>query len=218
MKRIIYLLLIIVFITGCTKWDNSSYISIINQVLSYNTKLNNNTGKGFKYYLPKQVLLYDTNENNSVLMYKNKKMYMYVDVVSYYNKSNNEFMENSESYYSKKINYNDKFGYLEINKYKSGYFVEMMYNYGKIETFVKEEDINDIVYNMTIILSSISYNDTVISSLVGKSTYNYKEEVYNIFTPIEVEDNYLIFEEDIYDDYEGEIVDEDKLIIDDETE
>lgn len=218
MRRIIYLLLIIVFITGCTKWDNSSYISIINQVLSYNTKLNNNTGKGFKYYLPKQVLLYDTNENNSVLMYKNKKMYMYVDVVSYYNKSNNEFTENSESYYSKKINYNDKFGYLEINKYKSGYFVEMMYNYGKIETFVKEEDINDIVYNMTIILSSISYNDTVISSLVGKSTYNYKEEVYNIFTPIEVEDNYLIFEEDIYDDYEGEIVDEDKLIIDDETE
>ena len=215
MKKIIYLLLIIVCITGCTKWDNSSYISIINQVLSYNTKLNNNTGKGFKYYLPKQVILYDTNDNNSVFLYKNTKMYMYVDVVSYYNKSNNEFMEKKESYYSKKLDYNDKFGYLEINKYKSGYFVEMMYHYGKIETFVKEEDINDMVYNMTIILSSISYNDTVISSLVGKSTFNYKEEVYNIFTPIEVEDNYLIFEEDIYDDYEGEIVDEDKLIIDD---
>lgn len=215
MKKIIYLLLIIVCITGCTKWDNSSYISIINQVLSYNTKLNNNTGKGFKYYLPKQVILYSTNDNNSVFMYKNTKMYMYVDVVSYYNKSNNEFIENKDSYYSKKINYNDNFGYLEINKYKSGYFVEMMYNYGKIETYVKEEDINDMVYNMTIILSSIDYNDTVISSLVGKSTFNYKEEVYNIFTPIEVEDNYLIFEEDIYDDYEGEIVDEDKLIIDD---
>lgn len=218
MKKIIYLLLIIVLITGCSKLDNSSYMTIINQVLSHNTKLNNNTGKGFKYYLPKQVSLYDTNDNNSVFMYKNTKMYMYVDVVSYYNKSNNEFMENSESYYSKKIDYNGKFGYLEINKYKSGYFVEMMYNYGKIETFVKEEDINDMVYNMTIILSSISYNDTVISSLVGKSTYNYKEEVYNIFTPIEVEDNYLIFEEDIYDDYEGEIIDEDKLIIDEETE
>jgi len=215
MKKIIYLLLIIVCITGCTKWDNSSYISIVNQVLSYNTKLNNNTGRGFKYYLPKQVILYDTNDNNSVFMYKNTKMYMYVDVVSYYNKSNNEFMENKESLYSRKIDYDGKFGYLEINKYKSGYFVEMMYNYGKIETFVKEEDINDMVYNMTIILSSISYNDTVISSLVGKSTFNYKEEVYNIFTPIEVEDNYLIFEEDIYDDYEGEIVDEDKLIIDD---
>ena len=215
MKKIIYLLLIIVCITGCTKWDNSSYISIVNQVLSYNTKLNNNTGRGFKYYLPKQVILYDTNDNNSVFMYKNTKMYMYVDVVSYYNKSNNEFMENNDSFYSRKIDYDGKFGYLEINKYKSGYFVEMMYNYGKIETFVKEEDIYDMVYNMTIILSSISYNDTVISSLVGKSTFNYKEEVYNIFTPIEVEDNYLIFEEDIYDDYEGEIVDEDKLIIDD---
>lgn len=218
MKKIIYLLLIIVMITGCSKLDTSSYITIVNQVLGYNTKLNNNTGKGYKYYLPKQVSLYDTNDNNSVLMYNNTKMYLYVDVVSYYNKSNNQFSENKESYYSKKIDYNGHFGYLEINKYKSGYFVEMMYNYGKIETFVKLEDINDMVYNMTIILSSINYNDTVISSLVGSNAYNYKEEVYNIFTPIEVEDNYLIFEEDIYDDYEGEIVDEDKLIIDDEAE
>lgn len=218
MKKIIFLFLIIVCITGCTKLNDSSYINIINQVLESNIKLSNKNGKGYNYYLPKQVSLYDNNDNNTILMYKNKKIYLYVDVISFYNKTKNEFQENNESYYSKKINYKDKFGYIEINKYKSGYFVEMMYNYSKVETYVNKEDLNDVIYNVSVILSSIKYKESVISSLVGDSNYNYKEEIYNIFKPIELEDNHLKFEEGIYDDYEGEIVDEDKLIIENETE
>lgn len=218
MKRKIFLLLIIILLAGCSKFDESSYKVIIDQVLSSNLKLHNESGQGYNYYLPKHVSLYKVNDTNSILLYNNYKFYMYVDTISYYNKVASEFNEDKQSYYSQKIDYNGTFGYLQISKYKSGYFVEMMYNYGKIEALVNSNDLNDAIYNMITILSSISYNDTIVSSLVGSTSYNYKEEIYNIFKPIDVTDNYLIFEEDIYDDYDGEIIDEDKLIIEDKTE
>lgn len=218
MKKLIYLLLVTITLTGCkiNKINMSNYDEIINQVLTINVDLHNQTDEGYNYYLPKGISLYDSNDTNKILKYKNTRMYLYVDVISYYNKVKNEFTTNSISYYSKKIEYNDKFGYLEINKYQTGYFVEIMYNYAKIEVFVNEKDLLDTIYDSITILSSIEYKENIISSLIGNNSYNYKEEVYNIFKPIDTTDNYLDWEEDIYEDYDGEIKDEDSIILDDE--
>lgn len=218
MKKLIYLLLVTIALTGCkiNKINMSTYNEIINQVLAINIDLHNQTDEGYNYYLPKGISLYDSNDTNKILNYKNTRMYLYVDIISYYNKIENEFIKNNESYYSNSITYNDKFGYIEINKYQNGYFVEIMYNYAKIEVFVSEKDLLDTVYDSITILSSVEYKENIISSLIGKASYNYKEEIYNIFKPIDTTDNYLEWEEDIYEDYDGEIKDEDSIILDDE--
>lgn len=220
MKKLICLLAATFLLTGCqiSKMDESSYDSIVHQVLTSNIDLHNQTKQGYRYYLPKTVSLYDSNDTNSILSYHNTRMYLYIDTVSYYNKAENEFVKSNDSYYSSEIKYQDHFGYLEINKYQYGYFVEMMYHYAKIETFVREDDLNDAVYNMITILSSIHYYDDVIASLIGDSTFNYKEEVYNIFEPVDTTDNSLNWEEDIYEEYNGEMKDEDSIIIEDGEE
>lgn len=218
MKRIVFLLIVVICLTGCVKVDRSSYINTINQVLDNKTKLHNETRKGYNYYLPKGIKVFDSNDTNDILLYNNSRMYLYVDVVSFYEKVQNEFVKKDNVYYSEEIKNGDNFGYIEITKFNNGYFIEEMYNYAKIECFTSEDKISDTLLNITSILKSISYKESVISSLIGKSNYNYKEEVYNIFKPVVDEDNYLNFEEDIYENYTGEIKDEDSIIIEDGIE
>ena len=44
-----------------------------------------------------------------------------------------------------------------------------MYNYAKIELMVEEKDINQVVTNSIIMLSSINYNDDIIKNMMGES-------------------------------------------------
>ena len=77
----------------------------------------------------------------------------------------------------------NKYGYLEINKYKDLYLVEFMYNYAKIEALVQEEDINDVVLNASYILSTIKFNSKVIKIMLNDNYFINKEERYDLFTP-----------------------------------
>ena len=107
-------------------------------------------------------------------------MYLYVDLVSYYHNIDNTYEENS-AYYSRKIDKNGKSGYLEITKLENEYFIEFMYNYSKIEAYVKENDINKTVTVMAYILNSIKFNDSILNALVGDGSINYNEETFNIY-------------------------------------
>lgn len=205
------------FISGCSKFDESSYDAIINQVLKSNIKLDNTILKGYDYYLPKDISLYEKNDTNSVLNFYGNKVYLYVDLISYYHKTLNKFNENSGSFYSKSINYNDKFGYLEIREVKNGYFVELMYNYAKLEAYLQKGQLNDFIYDGMVILSSIDYKDSVINSLIGDNSLNYSVEVYNIFEPKQDVSDYLDYI-DTYEDYTGDIVDEDRIELNDDNE
>ena len=106
---------------------------------------------------------------------------LYVDIVSYYYKNNlNYELDNkNDSYYYNK--FND--GYIVINKEEDIYYLKIVYNYAKIESYVKKDDLIDIISYSTIILNSISYNDTLIDNIILKGE-NYSNEItYEINKP-----------------------------------
>ena len=208
MKKIILLLALIVVVTGCTieKLDDSSIDNVVSTVLSKNVSLSNTYLKGYKYYLPRGMSLLEKKEYNSVIKSGKYRFYLYVDVVSYYNKTGLEFKE-SDGFYSKSLSYNDKNGYLEITELNDKYFIEMMYNYSKIEAYVKKEDLITSIVRSGQILSSIKYNDSVINTLIGENKLDYKETLCDIFTSKRTEGNFLDFEQD-YGIYKEEEKDE----------
>ena len=118
---------------------------------------------------------------NEILKNQNIKYYMYVDLVSYYNKKKSNYEINPSAFYSKDISYDNKPGFIEINSKNEKYLIEIMYNYAKIEVMVDKDMINETIANSLIILSSIKYNDDIINNLMGKNILNYREETFTIF-------------------------------------
>ena len=98
-------------------------------------------------------------------------------------------------------------------KYK--YFIEAMYNYAKIEVYVREKDINDAISNICYVLSSIKYNRRVLSTVIGDNTLNYKEETFNIFKTKKKTTDFLDYVKE-YDNIDEKDVDEDNVEIDEE--
>ncbi len=185
MKKIVVTLMLVFLVTGCTvvRIDTGSIDNTINVILSKDNNLYNTVGKGYKYYKPRGVTYIDTNEYNEKLYSDGNYYYLYVDINSYYYKKEFDYKENKKAYYSRIININNKLGYLEINKYKGKYLVEFMYNYAKIETLVNKGDINNVVLNLSYILSTIKYNSKIIKIMLNDNNFINKEERYDIFTP-----------------------------------
>ena len=102
MKRLIVLLSIsVLFITGCSvvKIDRSDYEKNIDNLMSRKVRMYNTFYEGYKYYLPKGLTLIDKEDYNAVLKdSKNNRYYLYVDVISYYHKIENDYEVNESSY------------------------------------------------------------------------------------------------------------------------
>jgi hypothetical protein len=206
MKKIILLILLATLITGCVNIENSSYEEIINNAIeNENINLQNQSYNGYNYYLPLGLSIEEYNDNNVV--FKNDKyyLYMYIDLISYFNKVEEYYTKNSESYYSEAILNNDKFGYLEINlRSNKKYLVEIMYNYAKIEVIVDECDIKEVVSYAMSILSSITYNDTIIENMIGEDILNYNEVEFNIFETAKNESNLIEYNDATEDEDEDD--------------
>lgn len=219
MKKIALLMLfVLVFITGCGVINVNSIDNIIDDVLIQKNNLKNISFSGYSYYIPNTLKVVNKNDYNTVLSDEYGNLYyIYVDAIGYFNKSENTYKEDKDSYYSKKIESKDgkKNGYLEINKINGKYFVEAVYNYGKIEVYTKESHINSTVLNICEVLSSLKYNKKVLESLVGDNILNYKEENFNIFTTKKSTSNYLDYIEqyDKSDDNEAVLPDNDQIDI-----
>lgn len=185
MKKLILMLLAVFLFTGCTvvRINTDNIDTIINVVLSKENTLYNTVGKGYKYYRPRGVTYIDTTEYNEKLYSNGYNYYLYVDINSYYYKKEFTYEENDEAYYSKYLEINDKFGYVEINEYKGLYLIEFMYNYAKIEALVEKDDINQTILDATYILSTIKYNSNVIKIMLNEDYFTDKEERYDVFTP-----------------------------------
>lgn len=190
-KLIICILISFLFISGCTKISDTSYDDILNTISIKNNK-QNTYNSTFKFYLPNELSVINYDEYNEILISENYKYYLYVDIISYYEKFTYEYTICEECFYSKKINYDGKYGYVEINlKENNQYLIEIMYNYAKIEVMVDYEDINLVLYNCVTILKDLEYNDMIIEQLVNNKSLNFKEETYDIFNPKSKDSSYL---------------------------
>ncbi|MBR5370183.1 MAG: hypothetical protein IK137_02645 [Bacilli bacterium] len=213
MKRLIVLLSIVtILVTGCSinKLDNNDIGKNIKTIMSENNKLYNVYYEGYKYYLPKGIGFLDKDDYNAILKDRNNnKYYLYVDVISYYHKVENDYEINYNSHYSKKIDYKKKTGYIQIDEVDDKYFIQFVYNYAKMEAYVSKDELVDVVTNMCIILRSISYNDVVLESLIGENKINYKEEDYTLFKADSSKESFLdVVEREETDKYKKDLEDE----------
>ncbi|MBE6147060.1 MAG: hypothetical protein E7168_01850 [Firmicutes bacterium] len=214
MKKLFVIFSLVLFMTGCSvvKINNQSYSDIIDSILTNKTSLKNVSLEGYSYYLPKGVLVKKTQGLNSVLYYNHRKMYLYVDALSYYHKVDGVYEKGTKNYYAQEIDINGKKGYLEITQIYTKYFVEFMYNYSKIEAYTSEEELKKTVTTMAYILNSVEFKDSILSTLIGDNTLNYNEENFNIFKPKREEGSFLDYvEEDQQDSNDDYATDEDQI-------
>ena len=202
MKKFLVVLIAILVLSGCSNIQSKDYDTLISEVASSKYDIVNTYRTGYKYYAPGNMDISNILDYNETLEDSSHKYYFYVDVVSYYNRVIENYEVNPEAYYSKVINYQDKYGYIEINKWKNGkYLLEIMYNYAKIEVIVEESFLKEAVSNAMVILASVKYNNSVLENIVGENVLTSKEIEFNIFETKKSESNFLkVSEEDIYED------------------
>lgn len=207
-KYLIGVIVLLLLVCGCSNINDLSYNDVVSYSLESKAKANTFL-KGYKIYLPKDMNLLNDVDDNNVLYSFGDKYYLYVDLVSYYNKVSNSYKVNDDSnaIYSEILNN----GYVLVTKHNSEYFIEVMYNYAKIE--VISSDIKNAISRSLVVLNSISYNDSVIETLLGNSI-DYNEEKFELLGPSVNTENFLEYEEE-YGTYEddGKAPDEDKIEI-----
>ena len=200
MKKFMLLISILLLTTACTNINKLDYKENINNVIKQNTnnKIYNHYGTGYKYYLPKYMSVKNISNFNETINSNDNTYYLYLDVISYYNKS--KIINNSkcQSLYT----FNNKYdGYLCINDVNNEYFVEIVYNYAKIEVKVDKYYLNETINNSIIILSTIKYDKDLISNLIKENKIKNKEETLDIFgNKTKKQDFIEVIEE--YDNYQ----------------
>lgn len=209
MKKILLLLLVVFLACGCTPVKESSIEEILNTALNSKYKLYNKVNRGYKYYLPRGLKAVKLDEYNVIIKSKNYNYYLYVDLVSYYNKVDLNYQQDTKLYYSELFdNGNDKFGIVDITEINDKeVIIEMSYHYADIAAKVKREDINEAILNMIAVVNSVTYQDDVIKSLLDEDVLSSTEEKIDVFktevndtqTLDTVDDTYTGNEEEDYD-------------------
>ena len=196
--KILICLIAIIFLSGYTNVKELSYDDIIN-TLSIENNNYNTFNKGYKFYTPKGLRVEELWSNSAVIDSENATYYLYIDLISYYNKKDLNYTKKDDAIYSTTINYQNKKGYVEIKLWENNkYLIEIMYNYAKIEVMVDEELINEALINSVNILKSVAYNDTIIENLLKEDRLNYTEEVFDMFEDAEDNSNILDYEDGNY--------------------
>ncbi len=193
MKKVILICIISIVLTGCSSINKENIDTIINNSLNSKVRSTTLNKSGYSYYLPRGLKLVASKDYNDTLTDHKYNYYLFVDVVSFNTKIDFNYIKNNDAFYSNVINYNSKKGYIEINKYKKEqYLIEIMYNYAKIEVIVMESDINKSVAFAISLLTSVTYNNSVISKNLSSNILDFNEEKFDIFE-IVGSDNYLQF-------------------------
>lgn len=207
MKKKVMLVFMLLFLTGCSI-ENINEMSVeecSDAITKSDVNLYNVNKIGYRYYLPRGFTVVNDIEYNETLMSNGNKYYMYIDIVSYYNRTRPNFENNPNAFVSKEINNRNGNGYLLINKKNDKFFIEMMYNYAKIEVLVDEKDMKSAITNISYILASVKYNRNVIQNMLDENTIDFKEKKYKITKPNKEEEvkNILDYAKE-YDKYTEE--------------
>ena len=218
MKRFI-LIAIVLLASGCTNINKNltskddidkNFNTLQATITDSNYEMYNNYRTGYKYYTPKGLYVRGGSEYNEIINSRKYSYHLYVDVISFYNRVISKYEEDNKALYSKQINNKDKFGYVEVNELKNDrYLLEIMYNYAKIEVIVDKSDLEVAFANSMIILSSVKYNNDILTNLVGENVLTSKEIEFNIFETKKTESNFL--EVEANNDYKEENNDPDLI-------
>lgn len=212
MKRYLLVVAILFILTGCTNISNMSYDNIIDRVLEESAHKDNTYMEGYKLYLPSHMTIIGDLKGNDILYSYGDKYYLYVDLISYYNKKQNKYNIITDNYkYSKIINNNDLEGYVTVSNSKGGYLVEVMYNYAKIEVVTK--DVKRAIANSLLVLKSINYNYKIIDSMIGSNALIYDSELFELLGPKKKDNNFLEYVEE-YGEYKEKESNNDEDVID----
>ena len=117
MKKVL-IIICLLLITGCSDIRKQSFEDIINNITVRANKCNVYR-TGYNYYLPRGMQVSNSTLYNEAITDANYKYFLYVDMVSYYKKVEEEYQINDNAVVSKKIEYNGKFGYVEVNLLKN---------------------------------------------------------------------------------------------------
>ncbi len=203
MKKFLILLLLTIFLSGCTRIDNEKeYKNVANNIINSSTSLVNTATRGYKYYLPKGVSLIYNIDFNQKFRVLEEDIYMYVDIVSYYYKKDLNDYEDDFNYYFSNISSKDKVGYIGINKEDDEYFVKIVYNYAKVEFYTNEEKLSSLVGYSMVIMNSIEYNDILILEIIEDNNIRSEDSIYNITKPSDSESKFNEYLEEYVQDEE----------------
>lgn len=211
MKKYLIVLIALFILTGCTNLKDLSYDEVIDVALKEEKVKNNTYLEGYKLYLPEHMTLIGDLNGNEILYSYGDKYYLYVDLISYYNKKQNKYKLDNESYkYAKEISHNALTGYVVVSDSKGGDLVEVMCNYAKIE--VVTNDVERAIADSIIVLKNISYNYKIIDSMIGSNTLVYDSELFTLLGPKKSSENFLQYVEE-YGDYDEDEVTNDEDVI-----
>ena len=201
MKKFILLIGILLVTSACTNINEIDYKDNINSIINYNksNKIINHHGRGYKYYLPKYMSISNASDYNEIINSNDNTYYLYVDIISYYNKVDLKLNKICQEEYKFKGISN---GYLCINSVNNKYLVEIVYNYAKIEVIVDDYYLNEVINNGIIILSTIKYDDDLISNIITNNKTGNNEETLDIFGNKNKKQDFIeVIEE--YDNYDN---------------
>ena len=207
MKKVLILAFLFLILTGCTKID-SDIDKIVNATMSNEIENVNTVSTGYELYIPIGVTQLVDSEYNQKFKIRDTYVYLYVDTISYFYKNNlNYKSDDAYSYYYKEINLNNKTGYIGVNKLEEdSYFVEIVYNYSKIEFYSGDEDLPVLMANSLIILNSIKYNDNLIKLELDTTTNDGREITYELDKPSDSESTFSQYLQEYVEPEEPEVV------------
>ena len=175
---------------GCKKIDiNEDYVSNVVSCLN-DTNITNSVALGYKYYIPKGVKKIKDYDYNQVFLLDDSKIYLYVDIVSYFYNKELKLENGDNVFYYEEFRVNDKPGYIRIDKIDAKYFVSITYNFSKIEVISSYENLNKVITMSSIILNSIDYNKDIIEKVMDGDLGQFSEFTYEVDKPEDASSNF----------------------------
>ena len=215
MKKYLIIVIALFILTGCTDISNLDYDGVVNKTLKEEAHKPNTFLEGYKLYLPGHMSMIGDLKGNDILYSYQDKYYLYVDLISYYNKKQNKYNVEGLSYeYSKDIESNGLNGYVTVRKSKGGYLVEVMYNYAKIEVITN--NVKTAIANSLLVLKNIEFNYKIIDSMIGSNALVYDSELFELLGPDSKDNNFLDYIKE-YGEYNEDDAKLDEDVIDMDT-
>ena len=184
MLKKIMIIFCVLLLCGCKKIeDDNNYIDKVYNCLG-EKNITNEVALGYKYYVPKGVRKIKDYDYNQVFLIDDSYLYLYVDIISFFHKE--KLQEPSiiaGYYYYNAFSQNDKKGYILIEDKEEQYYLNIVYNYSKIEGYVSKDNLNKIITLSSIILNSIEYNSNVIEKILEGDLGQFFEFTYEMNKP-----------------------------------